>query len=600
MRVVDLQKNADLFPEVRQYFQHVSVRVYQADLANKLFETLTTKVRVIVIEAPTGLGKWADQKPIPSDRGSWGILNERPSQTAAVGAAVKAMTEEVGGLRVLWLTRTAAEVAHVARELSGIGACPFYGRRVLCILDPVSRVDESMFTAACRAVRVSHRCPYWPGRPQKLSLGSVTVTELKEIGKVRTTCPYELQLKSIPSTSFLVATHRQLQAVGWLLGRWRARKGTVLLVIDEAQGLLQGALGMVRDEISLTTLLRASKEAEKYGFPELSRQLREAAKKYEEIADTANGEVEVDDLLPDWEELLLVGEEIQERKLRAGYVPAVWLLRVADLKTSLGGEKPLLTREGKTIKLLALQDPVEHLRRVLEGWSKIVLMSATISGELIESLLGEEITLFRAGWPTGADEDEGPDVTVYLVSGLTTKFEARDEVMIERVQRLLAEVAEKARSHGWGVLVFFPSHELLEWTKETMTTNSNILLWEARGASQEEVDSLVREFTSRQGQGRVLCGVAGGRLAEGVDLPADLVIILGVPFAPPSPRQERLIRRLSEVVGDKERAWRYAVALPAVWKVVQAAGRAVRGPEDSAIILLVDDRYQHLRPLFPR
>jgi DNA excision repair protein ERCC-2 len=353
---------------------------------------------------------------------------------------------------------------------------------------------------------------------------------------------------------------------------------------------------MVRDEVSLTTILRASKEAERYGFPELSRQLREAAKKYEEIADTANGEVEVDDLLPDWEELLLVGEEIQEKKLKAGYVPACWTLRVADFKTSLGGEKPLLTREGEKFKLLALQDPVEHLRRVLEGWSKIVLMSATISGELIESLLGEEITLLRAGWPTGADEDEGPDVTVYLVSGLTTKFEARDEVMIERVQRLLAEVAEKARSHGWGVLVYFPSYELLEWVKETTAE----ILWEVRGASQEEVDSLVREFTSRQGQGRVLCGVAGGRLAEGVDLPADLVVVVGVPFSPPTPRQERLLKRLSEVVGDKERAWRYAVALPAVWKVVQAAGRAVRRPEDSAVVLLTDDRYSNLLPLFPR
>jgi DNA excision repair protein ERCC-2 len=223
-------------------------------------------------------------------------------------------------------------------------------------------------------------------------------------------------------------------------------------------------------------------------------------------------------------------------------------------------------------------------------------MSATISGELIESLLGEEITLLRAGWPTGADEDEGPDVTVYLVSGLTTKFEARDEVMIERVQRLLAEVAEKVRSHGWGVLVYFPSYELLEWVKETTAE----ILWEVRGASQEEVDSLVREFTSRQVQGRVLCGVAGGRLAEGVDLPADLVVVVGVPFSPPTPRQERLLKRLSEVVGDKERAWRYAVALPAVWKVVQAAGRAVRRPEDSAVVLLTDDRYSNLLPLFPR
>jgi Rad3-related DNA helicase len=113
------------------------------------------------------------------------------------------------------------------------------------------------------------------------------------------------------------------------------------------------------------------------------------------------------------------------------------------------------------------------------------------------------------------------------------------------------------------------------------------------------VDSLVREFTSRQG-GRVLCAVAGGRLAEGVDLPADLVVVVGVPFSPPTPRQERLIRRLSEAVGDKEKAWRYAVALPAVWKTIQAAGRAVRKPEDFAVVLLTDDRYSNLLPLLPR
>jgi DNA excision repair protein ERCC-2 len=219
---------------------------------------------------------------------------------------------------------------------------------------------------------------------------------------------------------------------------------------------------------------------------------------------------------------------------------------------------------------------------------------------MLESLSGEEIVLLRAGWPAD-DEWEGPEMTFYLISGFTTRFEARDEVMIDKARRVLKEVVEKARTHGWGVLVFFPSYELLEWTKETMEAmTAEIILWEARGASQEEVDSLVREFTSRQGQGRVLCAVAGGRLAEGVDLPADLVIIVGVPFSPPTPRQERLLKRLSEVVGDKEKAWRYAVTLPAVWKVVQAAGRAVRKPEDAAVVLLVDDRYSNLHPLLPR
>jgi hypothetical protein len=213
-------------------------------------------------------------------------------------------------------------------------------------LDPVSRVDESMFTAACRAVRVAGKCPYWPGRPQKpVSLGSVTVTELKEAGRRFWTCPYEVQLRTLPSTSFLVATHRQLPVVGWLLGRWKAKREGVLLILDEAQNLLQEALGMVRDEISLTTILRASKEAERYGFPELSHQLREAAKKYEEVAkEGAEVEVEADNLLPGWEELLLAGEEIQERKLRTGYVPASWVLRVADFIASLGGGRSLSSR----------------------------------------------------------------------------------------------------------------------------------------------------------------------------------------------------------------------------------------------------------------
>jgi superfamily II DNA or RNA helicase len=72
MRVVDLQRDADLFPEVHRYFPHPTVRGYQADLANRLYEALATdKIKIIIVEAPTGLGKRADQKSIPPDRGSW-------------------------------------------------------------------------------------------------------------------------------------------------------------------------------------------------------------------------------------------------------------------------------------------------------------------------------------------------------------------------------------------------------------------------------------------------------------------------------------------------------------------------------------------------
>jgi Rad3-related DNA helicase len=70
VRVVDLKKDTDLKEEVRRYFPHQMVRAYQADLANRLYEALMSTMRIVIVEAPTGLGKWADQKPISPDRGS--------------------------------------------------------------------------------------------------------------------------------------------------------------------------------------------------------------------------------------------------------------------------------------------------------------------------------------------------------------------------------------------------------------------------------------------------------------------------------------------------------------------------------------------------
>jgi hypothetical protein len=62
MKVIDLQRNAELNKEVRRYFPHQMVRGYQADLANRLYEALTAmteKIRIVVVEAPTA-AVWED------------------------------------------------------------------------------------------------------------------------------------------------------------------------------------------------------------------------------------------------------------------------------------------------------------------------------------------------------------------------------------------------------------------------------------------------------------------------------------------------------------------------------------------------------------
>jgi DNA excision repair protein ERCC-2 len=550
-KIIELQRDAELKDGLKKFFPHVEVRPFQAALINQLYDELTT-TKNVVVEAPTGLGK-----------------------TSAVWAAVKAYAEEKR-LRVLWLTRTASQVRQVASET---GATPVYGRRLLCLHEVISKVDQRRFNQTCRAARQAGRCPYYPGRPRAVK--AITIADLKSAGAKITTCPYEIQLLSLSSSTALAATHRQLPVIGWLLAKWRWSRERTLLIIDEGQHIIQESLSMVKDSLSLKALDKARSEAHRYGFNDIARELEEAITYYNNLLQ-ADGEAEVEDRLPSYEDLVVAGEEVQERKLKEGYVPASHLLSVADFKAALAGSKPLLVREGKSIRLEAVADPQEMVQRVYQGWAKTITISATISAELVESLIGEEVTLLRAGWPFG------DNLKAMVVSGLTTKFERRDEKMVEDIRWILKLAAKR----GERALIFLPSFEILE------AVRGEDVLYEDRGLPQESVDRLVSEFKNSE---KPLIAVYNGRLSEGIDLSSDLVFLVGVPFAPPTPRTAKLLRRLSEIFGgDENRAKLHGIILPGLWAALQAAGRAIRGPEDMATVYLIDDRYRPLARFLPR
>ncbi|MEM4346730.1 MAG: helicase C-terminal domain-containing protein [Candidatus Caldarchaeum sp.] len=472
-------------------------------------------------------------------------------------------------MKVLWLTRTASQVRHVAGET---GALPVYGRRLLCIHEVISKIDQRRFNSACRATKYGHRCPYWPGKPRAVGR-PLTVAELKELGGRLVTCPYEITMVSMPVSKALAATHRQLPLLGWLFAKWRTSRESTVLVLDEAQQVVKDALSMVRDSLSLRTLKRAADEALKHGFNDIAEELDTAVESYESTSDS---EAEVDDLLPPLTDLMAAGEEVQEMKLRQNIAPASHLLSTADFKAALAGRKPLLVREGGYVRLEALTDPREELKKVYDGWAATVSLSATISAELVERLTGRDAVLLRAGWPF---ED---NLNAVLVKGLTTKYEMRDEKLVSDIRW----VVEVLKGSGGKSLVFLPAFDLMP----DIDT-----LKESQGMSQEEIDRVVASFHDGGG---VLVAVFNGRLSEGVDLSAEMVALVGIPFSPPTPKNKMLLERLSEILGDDAKL--YGVVLPAVYSAVQAAGRAIRGPEDRALILLIDDRYRRLVNLLPR
>jgi DNA excision repair protein ERCC-2 len=103
--------------------------------------------------------------------------------------------------------------------------------------------------------------------------------------------------------------------------------------------------------------------------------------------------------------------------------------------------------------------------------------------------------------------------------------------------------------------------------------------------------------------GAVLLGVQGGRNSEGGDFPGptmDSVVVVGVPYAAPTPRINAMIDYYDRRFSGRGRD--YAYVLPAMTRAVQAAGRPVRRLDDRGVIVMLDQRFgtEYLRRFIPQ
>jgi len=92
-------------------------------------------------------------------------------------------------------------------------------------------------------------------------------------------------------------------------------------------------------------------------------------------------------------------------------------------------------------------------------------------------------------------------------------------------------------------------------------------------------------------------------LSEGVDYRGgllDAVACIGLPIAPPGVVQDGLKTFVGERFG-KDKSWRYTMTQPAVNRVLQAMGRPIRGIDDRAVVLLLEQRCEQpmYRKCFP-
>ena len=114
-----------------------------------------------------------------------------------------------------------------------------------------------------------------------------------------------------------------------------------------------------------------------------------------------------------------------------------------------------------------------------------------------------------------------------------------------------------------------------------------------QGMTSLDNDELVNNFKRHSKRnGAVLMSVLGGRSSEGSDYPGaemQSVIVVGIPYARPSPTIKASIEYLENQFPTKGREFGYN--MPALTRASQAAGRPIRSLEDYAVIVLMDYRF---------
>lgn len=178
---------------------------------------------------------------------------------------------------------------------------------------------------------------------------------------------------------------------------------------------------------------------------------------------------------------------------------------------------------------------------------------------------------------------------LYCLPTISTRYRHRESSVPAVSDALAALVRGKAGNY----LAFFPSYAYLRQVHEDFSTRHPELetLVQESGADDAARKAFLERFTPCTGRSLLGFAVMGGIFGEGIDLTGDRLIgcaIVGVGLPQVNPQQEMLRRYYDAQNGC---GFDYAYRFPGMNKVLQAAGRVIRTPEDKGVVLLLDDRF---------
>ncbi|KPQ19691.1 ATP-dependent DNA helicase [Halomonas sp. HL-93] len=575
-------------------FPHAAFRPGQRELAEDVYKATSTG-RCLLAQAPTGIGKtMATLFPMltamsrqPLDRIAF-LTMKTPGRRLALDALAtlrSSQREEPQPLRVLELVAREKACEYPDRACHG-ESCPlaagFYDRL------PAARqaaVEQAWLDReALREVALEHDvCPYYLG--QELARWADVI-----VGDVN---------HWFDSHALL---HGLAQANDWRTG----------VLVDEAHNLVERARGMYSAELDQRRLSRLRRSAPKA----LSRPLGRLARQWQAVFKDAGAEEVGEPGKPVYRLLTTLPDKLVAAAQQVGAAitdhlgehPEDATLELQELLfESLAfcrlaerfGEHSLcdLTRQGRGRAVLGLRNliPADFLAARFSAAHSVVLFSATLTpAHYYRDLLGlPENTV----WREVASPFAARQLEVRIRRDISTRFRDRDA----SIEPIVAAMAQQYQCRPGHYLAFFSSFAYLEAALARFReAHPEVAVFsQTRGMPEAQREAFLARFAPG-GKG-IGFAVLGGAFAEGIDLPGDRLIgafiaTLGLP--PFNDFNEALKARLTARFGQGDD---YTYRIPGMIKVVQAAGRVIRSPDDEGVVVLMDDRFAQasVRALLP-
>ncbi|MDB6141505.1 MAG: hypothetical protein JWP80_549 [Pseudomonas sp.] len=558
-------------------FPHPTFRTGQRALAESVYKAVSTG-RCLMAQAPTGIGKTIGTlfpmlKAAPTQQLDkvFFLTAKTPGRKLALDAlSVIRRSAPQLTLRVLELVARDKACEYPDKACNG-DSCPlakgFYDR--LPAARSAALVNPWLDQAGLRAVALEHQV-----------------------------CPYYLSQEVARWSDVVIADYNYYFDLNALLfGLCQFNQWRVAVLVDEAHNMVERARQMYSaslDQQTMNAIRHSAPEVLKKSLQRLNREWnalhKEQLADYQAYPGTPGKFLHSLNLC-----ISAIGDYFNDHPhavdgaLQSFYFEAIQFVRIAelfdanfvfDISKRGQGSKGNLSR-------LSLRNvvPAGFIRPRLTTARSTVMFSATLNPRhYYADLLGLPTD---TAWVDVESPFSREQLDVRIISQISTRFTHRQASLAPIVELM----AEQFQALPGNYLAFFSSFDYLQQVAQLMRErHPQIALWQqSRGMAESERQTFLDQFTlSSQGIG---FAVLGGAFGEGIDLPGARLIgafIATLGLAQLNPVNEQLKQRMAALFGA---GYDYTYLYPGLQKVVQAAGRVIRGQDDRGVVMLIDDRF---------